>query len=274
MPKNSINNLAIGVFDSGIGGLTVVKEIIRLLPQENIIYLGDTARVPYGTKSKETVVKYAQSNVTFLLSQGVKFLVIACNTASAHALELLTKTAPCPVIGVIKPGVRQALRTTYTKKIGVIATPSTIKSESYQKEIAARSGGEKIEVFSRACPLFVPLAEEGWHVGPIAEMIATEYLGDFKNTGIDTLILGCTHYPLLKPTIKKVMGDKVVMIDSAEETAKELKQILECKNLFKKNDYPSKRRFFFTDNSDTFKNTATRFLGDEIDNFYQIDITS
>jgi glutamate racemase len=198
------NSAPVGVFDSGIGGLTVVREIIKRLPRENIIYLGDTARVPYGTKSSRTVVTYSRHNARFLVSKGIKMLVVACNTSSAVSLPSLSGELYIPVIGVIEPGAKKAAQVTKSKKAGVIGTPSTIKSSAYKKALEAVS--PDIEVYSKACPLFVPLAEEGWTAGEVSELIAKEYLIPLKAHDIDVLVLGCTHYPLLKNTIKKVMG--------------------------------------------------------------------
>lgn len=263
-------NRSIGIFDSGIGGLTVVKETRRLLPDENIIYLGDTARVPYGTKSSKTVIRYAESNSRFLISMGIKVLVIACNTASAYSLETLRNNVEHPVIGVIEPGAKKAVETTRSGKIGVIGTPSTMKSEAYIKEI--KKLDKDIEVFQKACPLFVPLAEEGWHEGDIALSIANKYLGDFKSGDVDTLILGCTHYPLLKNTIKSVLGEKITLIDSAEETAKAISDELSSRDLFRVGSGSTKKEFYLTDNSDTFVNIANRFLGKDIDDIQLIDI--
>jgi len=270
MKNEKRSELSIGIFDSGVGGLTVVKEVVRLLPGERIIYLGDTARVPYGTKSSKTVVKYAQSNVRFLLSKGIKILVIACNTASAYSLDVLKETVEQPVIGVIEPGVKKALDTTRTGKIGVIGTPSTIKSNAYNTEIEKLD--ESAEVFSKACPLFVPLAEEGWHEGEIAHAVAEKYLDYFRNSDIDTLILGCTHYPLLKTTIQSVLGEKITLVDSAEETAKAVMNMLENRDLLGNNNSVSVREFYLTDNSDSFLSIANRFLGKDIEDIQLIDI--
>lgn len=269
MTDNQVNSSPIGVFDSGIGGLTVVKEILKKLPNENIIYLGDTARVPYGTKSSRTVIAYSESNAKFLLSKGIKLLVVACNTASAVALPSLRWDFHIPVIGVIEPGARKAVRVTKTGKVGVIGTPSTIKSDAYKKamEIIA----PEIKVYSKACPLFVPLAEEGWIEGEVAELAANKYLEPFKGSGIDVLILGCTHYPLLKPVIQKVMGEGVTLVDSAEETASEIKRTIE-ENLISNGDFSLRREYYLTDVSETFLSVAGRFLGEKIERVEQIDI--
>jgi len=264
------NSSPIGIFDSGIGGLTVLSEIKRILPNENFVYLGDTARVPYGTKSSKTVITYSQMNSKFLVSRGIKLLVVACNTASAVALPSLRWDLEIPIIGVIDPGARKAVQTTKTGKICVIGTPSTIKSDAYKKAIENIS--PVIEVISKSCPLFVPLAEEGWTEGEIAELVAKSYLEPLKKSGMDVLILGCTHYPLLKTIIQKVVGDNVTLIDSAEETAIEIKRILGDKKSLNGNSSLTQKEFYLTDVSETFINIAGRFLGEEIDRIYQIDL--
>ena len=263
--------LPIGVFDSGIGGLTVAREIMRLLPRESLIYLGDTARVPYGTKSSNTVIRYSESNTRFLISKGVKVLVVACNTASAVALPALTQRYDIPVVGVITPGARRAVSATKTGRVGVIGTPSTIGSSAYTKEIHKIDPG--IEIFPAACPLFVPLADEGLHDSEIARLAARSYLAPFAEREIDVLILGCTHYPLLKRVIGEVMGEGVTLVDSAEETAREIKALLESSGLKRPtgSDAPS-REFYLTDVSDTFVEVAERFLGSGIEHIELVDI--
>ncbi|MFQ5901301.1 MAG: glutamate racemase [Thermodesulfobacteriota bacterium] len=252
-------NGAIGVFDSGIGGLTVLKEIIRLLPFEDTLYLGDTARVPYGTKSKETVTDYSIENSSFLIDKGLKILVVACNTASAYCLPRLKDLFSLPVVGVIDPGVKRAVIISEKKRIGIIGTEGTIRSGAYQSAIMAIDEG--IEVFPMACPLFVPLAEEGWLNNNVAVSATKMYLKDFKYKCIDTLVLGCTHYPLLKGTIGKVVGDGVTLVDSAEETAKEVKRILkEEGGLAAKKE--ASHRFFVTDSPERFERVGRPFLGD------------
>ncbi len=268
MDKNS--SLPIGIFDSGIGGLTVVKEVIRQLPSENIIYLGDTARVPYGTKSSKTVITYSQSNSKFLISKGIKLLVIACNTASAVAIQSLRWDLDISVLGVLEPGARKAVNTTNNNKVGVIGTPSTIKSGAYKKSI--ENINPDIQVYSQPCPLFVPLAEEGWLDDKISEQIANRYLESLNKSGIDTLILGCTHYPLLKDLIQKVVGEDIKLVDSAEETAQEIKRTLLEINLLNKNKSNSKKEFYLTDTSDTFVSIAGNFLGEKINKLQLIDI--
>lgn len=261
----------IGIFDSGVGGLTVVKEITRHLPNESIIYLGDTARVPYGIKSPETVIKYSRQNAKFLKGKGIKLLVVACNTSSAVSLPILRDEIDIPVIGVIEPGARAAVRGTKTGRIGVIGTEATVKSGAYEKAInkwsavsgrqSAGSGQKKIEVTSKACPLFVPLAEDGWFENEVAEMTAEIYLKDFRGNGVDVLVLGCTHYPLLKKTIHKIVGNEVVLIDSAEETAKEVEGLLNKKGLIS-NSEPIVKDFYVTDNPERFLKVGKVFLGE------------
>lgn len=268
---NDTKRAPIGVFDSGIGGLTVVREIIRRLPRENIIYLGDTARVPYGTKSSRTVIAYSLHNAGFLLSRGIKMLVVACNTSSAVSLPSLSRELEIPVIGVIGPGAKKAGEATKSGRVGVIGTPSTIKSSAYKKALEAIS--PHIEIYSRACPLFVPLAEEGWTEGEISELIAKEYLAPFKEYDIDVLVLGCTHYPLLKTTIQKVMGDGITLVDSAEETAKEIESMLHERDLLNDGTGAPAREYYLTDVSDTFVSVAGRFLGEKIENIEMVDIT-
>lgn len=259
MKKNYSSSNPIGVFDSGIGGLTVAKSLFEFLPNENIIYFGDTARLPYGTKSKETVIKYSIEITKFLLHKNVKMIVVACNTASSVALPFLRKLTNVPVIGVIKPGCKAAISNTGNYRIGVIGTLGTIQSYSYKTQI--HKYDRNIEVFSKACSLFVQLAEDGWTENKITNMIAKEYLHGLKELNIDTLILGCTHYPLLKKTISKVLGKKIRLIDSGEETAKEVKRLLEQFHLFNKQKKLGRHRFYVTDFQKKFKEISERFLG-------------
>lgn len=214
----------IGVFDSGVGGLTVAREIMRQMPNERIVYFGDTARVPYGSKSGETILKYSQQIVRFLLEQDVKAIAVACNTASAYALESLEKTTPVPIIGVIKPGAKTAAQTTRNGKIGVIGTEGTISSGIYPSYI--RELQPEARVLGKACPLFVPLVEEGLWEDPVTDEIARRYLTELMDEGIDTLILGCTHYPLIRKTIGRIVGEEVTLVNPAYETAMELKELL------------------------------------------------
>ncbi len=249
---------AIGIFDSGIGGLTVFKEIVAKLPEENIIYLGDTARVPYGIRSAETVTRYSFENTNFLLSQEIKMLVVACNTATAISLEAVKKEFPLPVIGVLEPGARAAVASTKTRKVGVIGTEATINSGAYERTIKRLA--PDVEVMSRACPLFVQLAEEGWTDNDVAELVAGKYLAPFRETGIDTLVLGCTHYPLLKEVISKAVGPGIMLIDSATETAKEVADVLEKLKWRGKGE--GVRKFYVTDTPARFEMIGKRFLGD------------
>ncbi|MFZ3072982.1 MAG: glutamate racemase [Thermodesulfobacteriota bacterium] len=250
----------IGIFDSGIGGLTVLKELVRVLPEENTVYLGDTARVPYGTKSADTVIRYSLEIAEFLTTFDIKALVVACNTASAYALEALKKKLSVPVIGVIEPGARMAAGETKNKKIGVIGTEGTIRSNAYPDAIKTVS--PNISVFAKACPLFVPLAEEGWTDNEPARLTTEIYLGSLKKEGIDVLLLGCTHYPLLKNTISSVMGKDVSLIDSGCAVSIEVKRILLQEGTMRKGDSPPQRRFFVTDSPERFTTVGRRFLND------------
>ena len=214
----------IGVFDSGVGGLTVAREIMRNLPSEKIVYFGDTARVPYGSKSKETVIRYSRQIIRFLQEQQVKAIVIACNTASAFALDAVRDEFDLPIIGVIEPGAKVAAAQTRNKKVGVIGTVGTIGTGIHAEYL--KSLDPEITVYGKACPLFVPLVEEGWLHDPVTDEVVARYLKELQEKDIDTLILGCTHYPLLRSTIRKIMGDQVCLVNPAYETARELKQLL------------------------------------------------
>jgi glutamate racemase len=256
-----MKNLSIGMFDSGIGGLTVLKEVRKILPNEHIIYLGDTARVPYGNKSPQTITKYALESAIFLLTKGIKILVVACNTSSALALGVLQKKLPVPVLGVIEPGAKEAVRHSKNKKIGIIGTKATISSMAYVN--AMKRLDPDIEVFSKPCPLFVPIAEEGLENDKVAIFMAEKYLEELKACGIDTLVLGCTHYPLLEWAIKTIMGDGITIINTGIETAKEVQKTLEQKRIL--NDSGKKvSEYFVTDSPETFKEIGNRFLGEEI----------
>jgi glutamate racemase len=265
------NNSPIGVFDSGIGGLTVVKELMEHLPNEEIIYLGDTARVPYGTKSKETVTRFAFECAEFLMSKKVKMLVIACNTISASSLDEIEAKFPIPVQGVIISGARAALRATTTKRIGVIGTERTISSGAYIDAIRAMDN--EIQIFPKACPLFVPLVEEGWLDIEVTYLTAIEYLAPYKPKGIDTLVLACTHYPLLKGVIQRVVGRKVTLIDSAAETAKTVSETLKKINIERTADTLPSHQFYVSDNPEKFMQVGERFLNKAIRNIQEIDIT-
>lgn len=262
-------NQNIGVFDSGIGGLTVVKALLKHLPQETIVYFGDTARVPYGTKSAATVLKFAFQNTRFLLEQNIKLLIVACNTATALSLEALQKEFSLPIVGVIEPGVKVALAVSGKKRIGVIGTTATITSQAYEKLLHTHDGGAV--VCEQACPLFVPLVEEGWLDKQVTELVAAEYLAGMKRTGIDTLILGCTHYPLLKGIIGKVMGSNVALIDSAEAVALESKRILEEKSMQKANG-KGEAFYFVSDAPEKFIQVGQNIIAEKILQATQIDI--
>lgn len=253
-----MHNNPIGIFDSGIGGLTVTREIVRKLPHESIIYLGDTARVPYGGRSKEAVTQFAKELVNFLLKRKVKALVVACNTVSATCLEEIEKMSPVPVIGVVKPASKRASEVTKNKKIGVIGTMVTIKSKSYEKEL--KKLDPKIAAISYSCPLFVPLAEEGLSRHKATKLIAEDYLEGIVESDVDTLILGCTHYPILFKTISDVIGKKVTLVDSAQPTVLELKEILQKNDLISDNTKPT-YRFYVTDAPERVSKVASRFFG-------------
>jgi glutamate racemase len=251
---------AIGIFDSGVGGLTVLKELMAVLPQENTIYLGDTARVPNGIRSPETVTRYSFENTQFLLSQEIKMLVVACNTASAISLDAVKREFPLPVLGVLEPGARAAVAATRTGKIGVIGTEATIGSGAYEKAVRSISPG--IEVFSQACPLFVSLVEEGWTDNDVAELVARRDLETLRDRGIDTLVLGCTHYPLLKKVIARVVGGGITLIDSATETAREVAEVLAKLNWIRPDRGEVVRRYFVTDSPSRFERVGKLFLQD------------
>jgi len=263
-----MDNRPIGVFDSGLGGLTVVKEIKKRLPGESLIYFGDNGRTPYGTKSKETVLKYSKQDIAFLLSMDVKLVVVACNTVSSVALPEI-KDIQVPVLEVIGPGVDAALKKSRTGRIGIIGTPNTIASSIYSKAIKQRNPEAK--TFAKPCPLFVPLVEEGWWDNDIVRMIAFEYLNGLLEENIDTLVLGCTHYPLLSNTIRKVIGQEIVMVNSAEEVAAALEQMLLNEDLL--TDSSSVQyRYYTSDSVDKFKELGSLILGEEIRNVERIDL--
>lgn len=253
----------IGVFDSGIGGLTVVRELMAQLPNESIIYFGDTARVPYGPKSPDTVLRYSREIVGFLEKQGVKAVVIACNTATAHALPALREEIGIPILGVIEPGARAAAAATKTGRVGVIGTAGTIKSGAYEKEIKRLL--PEAFVFSQACPLFVALVEEGWIDDEATRLIADRYLTPVAEACTDTLVLGCTHYPLLKSVIGRVVGREVRLIDSAAETARKTAEILRAEKLQSERRDEARYRFIASDAPEQFLSVGQRFLGSSID---------
>jgi len=254
-------NSPIGIFDSGIGGLTVLKEINQLLPGEDIVYFGDTARVPYGNKSKSTIIKFSTENVLFLLRKKVKIVIVACNTSSALALASLKQTFNIPILGVIEAGVNKAIMKTQSKKIGVIGTKSTVESKSYN--LSAAKLDKNVLVHSQCCPLFVPLVEEGILKGKIVDEVMKLYLADFKKYGIDTIILGCTHYPVLKGALARFLKG-VNIIDSAKEVAKHTKEILSANSLLSERKTKGRQDFYLSDESKGFSTLAHLFLGQKI----------
>jgi glutamate racemase len=265
---SEISNLPIGIFDSGVGGLTVYRALHERLPAEHFVYLGDTARVPYGTKSLSTVERYAIENAKFLEAHGIKLLVVACNTASALALPAIRKAVNIEVIGVIGPGARAATRIATGKTIGVIATEATVQSGAYSSAIAGIDDG--IEVIERACPLFVPLAEEGWAETDVARAVAEQYLSDLKNKDIGALVLGCTHYPILRELIGEIIGIHIPLIDSGDAAAREVQTLLQSSDLAATRSELNIRErrlcddldhFYVTDAAERFAKVAERFLG-------------
>lgn len=258
-----MKTLAIGMFDSGVGGLTVLKEVRQVLPSEDIIYLGDTARVPYGNRSPHTVTKYALESALFLLTKGIKLLVIACNTSSALSLSILKRKLPIPVLGVIEPGAREATTHTKVQKVGVIGTKATVKSLAYQRAI--RRLDPNIEVLAKACPLFVPIVEEGLENDEVAYLMAGKYLQAFKDSGVDVLVMGCTHYPILEPVLKTVMGDGISIVNTGRETAKEIQRTLEKGDILADSGI-GKQEYYVTDSPEGFAEIGGRFLGEHITN--------
>lgn len=247
----------IGVFDSGVGGLTVVREIIRQLPSENIVYFGDTARVPYGTKSRDTVINYSEQIVHFLRTKQVKAIVIACNTATAYALEALQEKVDIPIIGVVRPGALTAVNATQNGRIGVIATEGTVGSGIYPKVI--REYNPELQVVQKACPLFVSLVEEGWTNDPITDEVVKRYLTSLLDSNIDTLVLGCTHYPLLRKTIARFVGEKVTLVNPAYETACSLREMLKQEGLYRESGKTS-YHFYVSDGAERFHHFANSIL--------------
>ena len=262
----------IGVFDSGVGGLTVAREIMRHLPNENIVYFGDTARVPYGSKSKETIIRYARQIIHFLQTQDVKAIVIACNTASALALEVVREEFDLPILGVVEPGARAALAVTETGKVGVIGTEGTVRSAMYEKVIGEMD--PNVEVVAKACPLFVPLVEEGFKKHHVTDEIIDYYLASMKESDIDALILGCTHYPLLRSKIREYVGDKITLVNPAYETAMDLKLLLEERELAhdEQEGQRASYTFYVSDAADKFKQFANSILPYDIETTKQINI--
>ena len=273
MSINEKRRAPVGVFDSGVGGLTVAREIMRQLPNENLVYFGDTARVPYGSKSKDNIIRYSRQIIHFLKTKEVKAIVIACNTASALALDVVQKEEDLPIIGVIRPGARAAVMATKNKKIGVIGTEATVQSQMYSKVMKAME--PEVTVIGKACPLFVPLVEEGFAKHHVTEETIDFYLASMKKEeGIDTLILGCTHYPLLRSRIKEYMGEKIHLVNPAYETAMDLKALLEEMDMA--NDLQEKEHasysFYVSDAADKFKQFANSILPYDIETTKQIQI--
>lgn len=255
--------MAIGIFDSGVGGLTILKEVRKVLPNEKIYYFGDTARVPYGDKSKKLIIRYSRQIVEFLLEKKVDAIVVACNTATSLALENLNETFKTPIIGVIDAGVRTALYTTRKNRIGIIGTIATIDSGKYEIELKKRNS--EAEVYSKACPLFAPAVEEGILSGKLMEQMIKMYIDEIAGK-IDTLVLGCTHYPLLKDSIREIYPE-ISIVDPAKETAQDMKEILAKQNLIRHEAVSGKEvEYFVTDNAEKFKEIGTMFLGENIDN--------
>lgn len=254
---------AIGVFDSGVGGLTVLKAIRRQLPNEDLIYLGDTARVPYGNKSRENIIRYSIENTQFLLKHNIKLLVVACNTSTAMSLNTLKERFSIPIVGVIEPGAKRALEVTKSGRIGIIGTEATIKSGAYAKVL--KEMRKDVIVFSKACPLFVPIVEEGLTSGKIAEEVVKHYLESFSRHFIDTIVLGCTHYPLLKAIIKEFFKGNVKVVDSANETAKAVKELLEKNDMLNKKNIEGSYKFYVTDAAERFLKIGKTILGNSME---------
>ena len=259
---------SIGIFDSGVGGLTVAKEIICQMPNENIVYFGDTARVPYGIKSRQTVIRFSIENILFLLKQDVKLICVACNTASSFALPVIKNHFRAPIIGVITPGVREAVYASQNKRIGVIGTKGTVKSRTYETEIKLLD--PKAKITAVACPLFVPFVEEGWLSGEVVLSVAKTYLKPLKDAKVDTVILGCTHYPLLKSVIQEVLGKNITLIDSAKQVAFEIKKILASEDMVNRGK-GGKHKFYVSDNPEWFSSLAQRFMGRKLSNVKKVD---
>ena len=260
----------IGVFDSGVGGLTVLKALLERLPGESTVYLGDTARVPYGTKSADVVTRYSLKNAELLLEQDIKLLVVACNTASAVALPALQAALPVPVVGVIAPGAAAAAAATRSGRVGVIGTEGTVKSQAYQRALESARPG--VQVFARACPLLVPLAEEGWTTGEVPRLVVHAYLADLEAQDVDTLVLGCTHYPLLRGPIGEELGPQVALVDSADATAAAAAALLSERGLLAVPGGAPTHAYLVTDVPDRFVAVGSRFLGRPISGARQVDL--
>ena len=264
----------IGLFDSGIGGLTVAREIMNNLPNEQIVYFGDTARLPYGNKSRETVIRYSQQIMRFLMTQHIKAIVIACNTASAMAIDSIKESAGRPVIGVVKPGARMAVKATRSKRVGVMATASTIGSHSYDKAIAALD--PEVQTFGQPCPILVPLVEEGWINDPVTLEVLKRYLDPLLKNDVDTIILGCTHYPLLRDVVQKLVGPSIRLVDPAYETAIALKERLQKEKLIRtkpvQEGMPYPYRFYVSDDAQRFDAFAQSILPVDVRNAKTVPI--
>ncbi|UCD17243.1 MAG: glutamate racemase [Candidatus Zixiibacteriota bacterium] len=271
MSAEDLRNRPIGIFDSGVGGLTVASEVMRLLPGEHIVYFGDVGRSPYGGRSKETIIAFTRQDINFLLEHNVKYIIAACNSASAAALETVMKEYDIDMLGVIEPGARAAVGYTRNNRVGIIGTKATIASDAYAEAIQRRNS--QVKVFSLACPLFVPLVEEGYIEKEATSMIARDYLKTLIDVDIDTLVLGCTHYPLLKAVIGKVMSEAVCLVDSAEETAREVAAVLSLKNMLRPSGDNATRKFYVSDVPDWFSQVAHQFMGRNISSITRVDIT-
>ncbi len=271
-----MNSLPIGIFDSGVGGLTVLRAVRERLPRERVIYLGDTARVPYGTKSRETIERYALEDAGFLVRKGVKMIVVACNTASAMSRERLRAEFDVPLLSVLGPGARMAACVTRNLRVGVIATEATVESGAYERAIRESCGEKQVEIFSRACPLFVPLVEEGETDSQVARLVAEQYLAPLREERVDTLVLGCTHYPLLKRVIGETIGSKVALVDSAEATAEETAQLLEKQGLLNQSSNSDEgagaSQFYVTDAARRFHRIAERILGKPLAHLEAVEV--
>jgi len=259
-----MDNRPIGVFDSGLGGLTVVKKLAQILPGEDIIYLGDTGRVPYGSRSQETIIKYAHQDADFLTGFDIKAMIIACNTVCSVAFEKLEAEYDMPIYEVVGAPAKSAVEQTRNGIIGIIGTAATIRSGAYERAI--KSQNPQLTVYSESCPLFVPLVEEGWNdaVDEAALIVAERYLDDMRDMDIDTLILGCTHYPLLKDVISKIMGQGVILVDSGAATAKHVAENLEERKMLSEKETGGKIKYFVTDNAEGFVDLASRYLESEV----------
>jgi glutamate racemase len=269
---NTTKHSPIGIFDSGIGGLTVLKQLKKRMPHEKIIYLGDTARVPYGIKSESTILKYSIANAEFLMRHNVKMIIIACNTSSAVATQHLNRMFDVPVVDVIRPGSEKAVQVTHNKRVGIIGTVSTIGSCAYQNEI--KKLVNDIELFVKACPLFVQLAEEGWcdRDEDVVLGVAARYLSDMKKNDIDTMVLGCTHYPLLRDALQFYMGNRITLIDSADETARIVQKLLDEGGAASDNGTEAYTQYYLTDVSQRFQEIGKRFLGETLSDVHLVDI--